>query len=819
MQVIPCPGPRVYSPMRMNISPVSAQSYLWRRPETATGGALPADRAGTEGFNLAEVLQQTSPKALSLARKMKHEYAQGEVIVKLAPGLTRDDLGGFAGDYGAQVLKRYDIPEAMRESFGGELLRLQLGQGMTTPQAIAAMEADRRVVFAASNDIVSSKMTEEGGGEGPPPTGNFIAPQPPGFPIPEPDGSCPTPPPPPLPNPRAPNDLDSRQWALTNTGQTGGTVGADISAQYAWGVTVGKRQNGPIIALVDSGIDYNHPDLRNNMWVNPFETPGDNKDNDNNGIVDDVHGACFHPHTGDPMDDNKHGTHVAGIIAAEANNGQGVAGVMWEGQLMALKFLDANGRGKISEAIEAILYATSKNARITTQAWGSTVHNQALYEVLKASPALHVIAAGNDRQDNDTFPIYPGNFNLPNCVTVAASTHDGKLSPFSNRGHNTVHLAAPGLEIWNTTLNGGYASMGGTAAAVGHVAGVAGLIVSKYPEVTNDQLRTRILSGVVALPTTEQDRVATGGIVNAYRSLEEDHLAPQPPMGLRLESLNNRGFKVGWLAQAEDGCAGGPATRYELRYSTQPMEEPGGIKFEDGSNAGVVLPRPGQPGSRQNATVTLSPSGRQRRLNVLMVAVDNVGNRSNFARAIADIPGVPVAYEADFENGSPGWVAEGSWGMVPCQGRGKVWTDSPDGSYQDGRNDSLTSPWFSLKGWKECRLNFESYHEIEKDHDFCKLEIRQKDGSWSELASYDGHSDWAAREYDLSGYSGKTVQVRFRLQTDDSRTSDGIYIDNFVVTGRQSTEETGDGGRETGEGTWAGSSDTAASSGTRASSI
>lgn len=771
----------------MQITPLTAASLTRQRPTPAAGPALPADRVGRQGFNLADQLEKTARKAVSLAAKMKQEYVEGQVIVKMAPGMTFDDMGGFAGDYGATILKQYRIPASMRESFQGELLKLQLPEGMTTPQAIAAMEADQRVVFAASDDIVDSRQTEEGGVSNPPSGSPAAPPLPPGFPVPEGGGSCPAPPPPPLPNPVAPNDLDQRQWALTNTGQTGGKVGADISAQYAWGVTVGKRQNGPVIALVDSGIDYNHPDLRANIWNNPGETP-DGKDNDGNGIVDDLHGACFHPHTGDPMDDNRHGTHIAGIIAAEANNGQGVAGVMWEGQLMAVKFLEKSGRGKISEAIEGILYAADKGARITTQAWGSTVHNQALYEVLKASPALHICAAGNDRQDNDTFPIYPGNFDLPNCITVAASTHDGKLSPFTNRGQQSVHLAAPGLEIWNTVLGGEYASLGGTAAAVGHVAGVAGLIASKYPEVTNDQLKTRILSGVTALPANEQDRVATGGVLNAYRSLEEDHLAPAPPMGLRLESMSNRGFSVAWLAQAEDGCAGGPATRYELRYSTQSMEEPGGIKFEDGSSAGVRVPRPAAPGTRQSASVTLSPSGKQRRLNVLMVAVDNVGNRSNFARAIADIPGVPVAFEDQFEEGSPGWIAEGSWGMVEMQGRGKVWTDSPDGSYQDSRNDSLNSPWVSLKNWRGCKLHFESMHTIEKDHDACHLEVRSKDGSWVELASFDGHSDWTNREYDLGFLDGKNVQVRFRLQTDDSRTSDGIYVDNFVITGTPTTD-------------------------------
>lgn len=749
----------------MKIVPLTYPAPVSQPLRAGSAVSLPADSSSASGFDLARILAETAPKAASLASKMKHEFVEGEVLVRLHPGLSAQDLGGFAGDYGASVIKQYRIPESMRGKMQGELVRLQLAPGMTTAQALAAMESDGRVSYAASNDIVTATPDE-----------------------PVPERSCcarqesqPT-------EPRLPNDLDSRQWALSNTGQTGGTAGADIGAPMAWSIATGQRQDGPIIALVDSGIDYNHADLNANMWRNPGET-ADGQDNDGNGIVDDVYGACFHPHHGDPKDDNRHGTHIAGIIGADTNNGQGVAGVMWETRLMAVKFLEKSGRGKISEAIEGILYATEKGARITTQAWGSTVHNQALFEVLGASPALHICAAGNDRQDNDAFPIYPGNFDLPNMITVASSTHEGKLSPFSNRGQKTVHLAAPGLEVYNTVLDGEYKSLGGTAAAVGHVAGVAGLIASRWADSSNDQIKTRILSGVTPLPGNEADRVATGGILNAHRSLEEDNVAPGQPAGLRLEQLSNRGFKLGWTAMGEDGCAGAPATRYELRYSTSPIEEEGGIDFDLASRSGVSLSRPGAVGSREQGTVTLSPSGANRRLNVALAAVDNVGNRSTLARAIVDVPGVPVVFEEQFEAGSPGWIAEGTWAMTELPGRGKVWTDSPGGSYQDSRNDSLNSPWIPLRGWRDCKLHFESRHTIEKEHDGCKLEVRSKDGSWVELANFDGHSDWTNREFDLSFLNGKEIQVRFRLQTDDSRTSDGIYVDNFVITGRKTTEE------------------------------
>ncbi|MEW6279111.1 MAG: hypothetical protein AB1758_10835, partial [Candidatus Eremiobacterota bacterium] len=266
----------------------------------------------------------------------------------------------------------------------------------------------------------------------------------------------------------------------------------------------------------------------------------------------------------------------------------------------------------------------------------------------------------------------------------------------------------------------------------------------------------------------------------ATRALEEDSIPPGRPAGLRVESSNSRGFKLAWTALGEDGCKG-IAVRYEVRYSVGDE-----LPFDQALRQGVQVDRPGPAGTPQQATVSLPPSGHDRAVNVAVRAIDNVGNPSELARVHFTIPGVPVAFEDNFDQGAGAWSPEGTWAQMDYPGRGKVWTDSPEGAYQDNRNDSLVSPVISLRGWRGARLHFDARYTVEKDHDAARLEVRTPGGSWSELARWDGNADWRSYEYDLSDFDGRDVQVRFRLETDGSRTADGIYLDNLVVTGRRS---------------------------------
>ncbi|MGY8770866.1 MAG: S8 family serine peptidase, partial [Pirellulales bacterium] len=331
-----------------------------------------------------------------------------------------------------------------------------------------------------------------------------------------------------LPNQTVPNDTEFNSlWGLDNTGQSGGTIDADIDATEAWEITTGT--SGNVVAVIDTGIDYTHPDLISSIWVNPGEIAGNGIDDDENGFVDDIHGFDFINNDGDPMDDNSHGTHVAGTIAAAGNNSAGITGVAPETSVMALKFLGANGSGSTSDAIRALNYATmmkslySVNVVATNNSWGGGDYSQALYNAIKASgdaDILFVAAAGNMGTNNDTAPQYPAGYGLDNVISVAATDHNDQLASFSNYGATSVDLAAPGVDILSTVPGGGYASYSGTSMATPHVSGVIALAYAVNNSVSMDQVKKAILGGVDVVDSL-QNVVSTDGRLNAVNTLQQ----------------------------------------------------------------------------------------------------------------------------------------------------------------------------------------------------------------------------------------------------------------------------------------------------------
>ncbi|WP_338366968.1 S8 family serine peptidase [uncultured Pseudoalteromonas sp.] len=289
-------------------------------------------------------------------------------------------------------------------------------------------------------------------------------------------------------------------WGLNNEGQTGGTADADIDAVEAWDISTGSRD--VVVGVIDTGIDYNHSDLASNMWVNSSEIPGDGIDNDGNGFVDDVHGINAITNSGDPMDDEGHGTHVSGTIGASGNNATGVVGVNHEVSLVGCKFLDAAGNGSTSDAIKCIDYMVGlKNAgvnlRVLNNSWGGGGYSQALADAIASSEAadlLFVAAAGNDTIDNDVNPHYPSNYENASVLSVASTDQTDNISWFSHYGLTSVDMGAPGSAILSTTPGESYASYSGTSMATPHVAGAAALVLSINPELNTQELKELLMS-------------------------------------------------------------------------------------------------------------------------------------------------------------------------------------------------------------------------------------------------------------------------------------------------------------------------------------
>lgn len=332
---------------------------------------------------------------------------------------------------------------------------------------------------------------------------------------------------------KTPNDpMFGKLWGLKNVGQVdkgAGVVGVDIDAERAWDITTGS--NDFIIAVIDTGVDYNHPDLKDNIWTNEAEANGQpGVDDDGNGYVDDIHGYDFTETAGDPdpLDDHGHGSHCSGTIAGRGDDGKGIVGVAWTAKIMAVKFLSASGGGTLEGAIRAIDYATKMGAKIMSNSWGGGGPSDALKEAIQrsnAAGALFVAAAGNDGANNDESPHYPSNYEVANVLSVAALDNRGALASFSNFGRRTVHVAAPGVNIFSSVVGGVYDTWSGTSMATPHVSGIAALLLANEPGLTNVQLKDRLIRTARPLSTIK-NKVKSGGLVNAYMALQNEVAPP-----------------------------------------------------------------------------------------------------------------------------------------------------------------------------------------------------------------------------------------------------------------------------------------------------
>ncbi|MBI5848984.1 MAG: S8 family serine peptidase [Nitrospirae bacterium] len=438
-----------------------------------------------------------------------------------------------------------------------------------------------------------------------------------------------------------------QQWALRNTGSfASGTSGADMRVADAWDIS---RTTGSVIAVVDTGIDYNHVDLVGNIYTNPSENSNNSIDDDGNGKIDDWRGWNFVSNTNDPMDDNGHGTHVSGIIGAAGDNGIGVSGVIWRVKIMPLKILDANGEGTVSDSISAIQYAVSKGVRIINASYGGSDFSSPEFDAINAansSGALLIAAAGNGGNDglgdnNDHTPEYPASYALPNIVSVAATDQNDRRATFSNYGTTSVHVAAPGVYILSTIPQGtsfgmctgspypGYDFCEGTSMAAPQVSGITGLLYSYYTNFTHAQIRATLLRYVDVLPTL-QGWILTGGRVNAYKAVS----SLLSPTALTAISTSPTTISLSWSdnATGEDG--------YRIERSTA-----GGPYVEIG---------PIGPNSSANASFTDSGLQPSTRYTYRVRAFNNIGESPLMSNEASTTTLAPEFVPASSGNGGGG---------------------------------------------------------------------------------------------------------------------------------------------------------------------
>lgn len=467
----------------------------------------------------------------------KSAFVPGRILVKPEAGVSQVSVERVEGLKGASVEEELPLVD---------VLVVDLPAGVSVSEATRLYEGSPNVEYAEPDYLISTAQSC------PPPDPDEPETEDPGDISTECIDPAPDEPPPDDPPsdvaiqavgpqmsgtvPVIPNDpYFSQKWGLNNTGQAvngkpPGAYDADIDATEAWSVGTGSPDT--VVAVLDSGVDINHPDLRNNIWVNPDEIPDNSVDDDGNGYVDDVNGWDFINDDNtvyDSPSSDEHGTHVAGIIAAEGNNGIGATGVAWRARIMPLKFISGSS-GSVSNAIDALGYAVAEGAKISNNSWlcntcpSDLALNQSLYDAINAantSEHLFVNAAGNRRvdqsPDSDVTPRYPAGYDLPNILPVAATDQHDVLAGFSNYGATSVDLAAPGVDVYST-LPGGYGFRDGTSMATPHVAGVAALLKSTSPELNHLQIKDRILESAER-KTTLSGKVATGGRINAATTL------------------------------------------------------------------------------------------------------------------------------------------------------------------------------------------------------------------------------------------------------------------------------------------------------------
>lgn len=579
-----------------------------------------------------------------------------------------------------------------------------------------------------------------------------------------------------------PNDPSySSLWGLHNTGQTGGTSDADIDAPEAWSVITGS--SAVVIAVIDTGVDYNHPDLAANIWTGS-----------NGG-----YGYDFFNGDSDPMDDNNHGTHCAGTIAGVGNNGTGVAGVNWQAKIMACKFLSADGYGSVSDAVDAIIYAVNNGAHILSNSWGGSDYSQALKDAIEyanTNNVLFVAAAGNSGTDNDYDPQYPASYDCDNIISVAATDHSDDLAYFSCYGTTSVDIGAPGVDIYSTIPGSSYDTYSGTSMATPHVAGVAGLVLAQNPDYDDDQIKESIFNGAEQISALS-GKCVTGGRLNAYRSLNasNDTIAPATINPLAVAGVGYQSIILAWRATGDDGNSG-TGTSYDIRYSTSEITA---ANFAEAAQ----VDGPGPAAAGTMATYAVTGLTASTRYYFALKLQDEAGNASAMSNTVsATTTSGTLIFSDNMESGGSNWTASSgslwhlsrhrysSFAQSWYYGTEAIWSYNTGLSKNSG---SLVSKEIDLGSVTDCSFSFKYWREVEyyssKNYDLTSVKVSYDNTTetiWYKSSDNASEKQWTdSGTISLQDYAGKTIQLQFEFDTVDYYYNgyEGWYLDDIQVYG------------------------------------
>ena len=560
-----------------------------------------------------------------------------------------------------------------------------------------------------------------------------------------------------------------------------------INAPQAWDEHVGDQEF--VIAVIDTGVDYNHPDLAANIWTNPGEIAGNGQDDDGNGYIDDVHGYDFADYNSDPMDINGHGTHCAGTIGGVGDNGVGVAGVNWRCRIVAAQFLGSSGGGTIQGAIDAVEYCAVNQFKVSNNSWGGGGFSQALFDVVQTAGDdfghVFVAAAGNSGSNGAS---YPGAMTCDNLICVAATDSNENLASFSQYHINEVDLGAPGVDVQSTTPGNNYSYYSGTSMATPHVAGGVALAYSLMGDASAVEVKDLILSTTRAIPSLA-GRCVTGGVLDVEAALESTFLGPQ------IELISSVPAEVD------------PGVAVQVRVRVTPREDQvlqGSVQLRYRSQAGIwgaIEMQQEGPGNFWTANVPAMDCGDEPEFYVScegqvagLVEHPSGGAVNAYNWLVGSLL---VAFEDNGQtNGNwtvSGDATDGQWNRgvpVNCDrgdppadwdGSGSCWlTDnsSADTCNSDVDNGStiLTSGVIDLEGIDAPELSYSRWFNntfgAAPNTDTLVVEYSTNGSTWSNLetvgpAGPEVDGGWVRVSWDLDGIIGDASQIQLRFIASD----------------------------------------------------